>query len=149
MAIKGEDMALIIIVIITIYFVLLAWTWQSLGLVEKTKKIMVIILGLFLIFLLTIIVFNISKSGLNYENYEAQSNVRNIIVAVFTGINGIIVMPQIAKTIDKINENEMDRKIATRRVVVITILLMICLVFECGYMRDTQEGILNIYNSAK
>ena len=116
-------MSLIIIIIIAIYFILIAWTWQILGNVEKTKKVAVIIIGILIMSIVTLIVFNISKVGLNYENTNAQADVRNVLVAVFTGINGIIVIPQLAKVIEKLSEDEIDKKTASRKFLIIAIIL--------------------------
>ena len=142
-------MSLIIIIIIAIYFILIAWTWQILGNVEKTKKVAVIIIGILIMYIVTLIVFNISKVGLNYENTNAQADVRNVLVTVFTGINGIIVIPQLAKVIEKISEDEIDKKTASRKFLIIAIIFIVCVIIECGYMKDIQKGIINIYNIEK
>ena len=142
-------MSLIIIIIIAIYFILIAWTWQILGNVEKTKKVAVIIIGILIMSIVTLIVFNISKVGLNYENTNAQADVRNVLVTVFTGINGIIVIPQLAKVIEKISEDEIDKKTASRKFLIIAIIFIVCVIIECGYMKDIQKGIINIYNIEK
>lgn len=142
-------MTLIVIIIVAIYIILIAWTWQSLGTIEKTKKTAFIFIGSIIMYLLTLIIFNISKNGVDYQNINVQGAVRNILVAIFTGINGIVTMPQLAKILEKINENEIDKKIASRRFLIIAIIFIICIIFECGYMKDTQKGILNIYNSMK
>ena len=142
-------MSLIIIIIIAIYFILIAWTWQILGNVDKTKKVAVIIIGILIMSIVTLIVFNISKVGLNYENTNAQADVRNVLVAVFTGINGIIVIPQLAKVIEKISEDEIDKKTASRKFLIIAIIFIVCVIIECGYMKDIQKGIINIYNIEK
>ncbi len=129
-----------------IYFILIAWTWQSLGFIEKTKKVAIILIGLVIMYGITFMVFQIAKGGINYPNGEIQGKVRNLLVGIFTGINGIIVMPQIGKILDKIKEDEIKKEQLVKRIVILTIIFVICLVFESGYMKDTQEGILKIYN---
>ena len=142
-------MFLIIIVIIAIYAVSFAWTWPNLGAIDKLKKIAVIIIGNIIMYIITIIIFNISKSGIDYNNVELQTAVSNTIVSIFTGINGIIVIPQIAKILEKIKENEIDRNLALKRFAIILIVFILCIIFEGGYIKDTQKGILNIYNSMR
>ena len=142
-------MVFIIVIAISVYFVLTAWTWQSLGFIEKSKKITFIIIGIIIMYLITQIIFQVSKGGITYGNEEMQSTVRNILVIIFTGINGIIVMPQIAKLLDKVNEEQIEKEQLTKRIGILFIVFVICLIFESGYMKDTQEGILNIYNSMK
>ncbi len=140
-------MAFIVIVAIVIYFVLFAWTWQSLANIEKPKKVAIILIGIFVIYLITLIVFQIAKGNINYPNDNIQNSIKNMLVAIFTGINGLIVMPQIAKMIDKINENEIEKELLTKKIIILSIIFVMCLIFESGYMKNTQEGILKIYQT--
>ena len=84
-------MAFILIVTIAIYFILIAWTWQSLGFIEKTKKVGIILVGTILTYLITLTIFQTTKNQFTYENITMQKQVQNIIVAIFSGINGIII----------------------------------------------------------
>ena len=140
-------MAFIIILSILIYFVLISWTCQSLGFIEKTKKVGIIVIGIFLTYIITLIVFQIAKGDITYPNANIQNSIKNMLVAIFTGINGLIVMPQIGKMLDKINEDEIEKEQLTKRVIILLIIFIICLVFESGYMKNTQEGILKIYQT--
>lgn len=132
---------------IIIYFILIAWTWKSLGFIEKTKKVVFILIGIIIMYGITWIIFQIAKNGINYQNQAMQSTAQNILVAIFTGINGIIMMPQIGKILDKINEDEMKKEQLVKRIMILTIIFILCLIFESGYMKDTQEGILKIYDA--
>lgn len=138
-------MVFIIITAMIVYFILIAWTWQSLGFIEKTKKVVFILLGIVLMYGITFIIFQIAKNGINYQNAEIQGNVQNVLVVIFAGINGIIVMPQIGKMLDKIRADEIEKEALIKRMVVLSIIFIICLIFESGYMKDTQEGILKVY----
>ena len=140
-------MAFIIMVAIIIYFVLIAWTWQSLGFIEKTKKVGIILIGIFVMYLIALIVFQMAKGNINYPNANIQNSVKNMLVAIFTGINGLIVMPQIAKMLDKVSEDEIEKEQLVKRIIILTIIFVICLIFESGYMKNTQEGILKIYQT--
>lgn len=140
-------MTFIIMTAILMYFILIAWTWQSLGSIEKTKKVVMILIGIIFIYGITWIVFQTTKPGIDYQNIEMQNSVQNMLVAIFSGINGMIVMPQMAKMLDKIEENEIEQEQFIKRIGILVIIFVICLIFERGYMRDTQEGILKVYHS--
>lgn len=142
-------MAFIIIVTIAIYFMLIAWTWQSLGLIGKTRKVAFILIGIIFMYLITLIAFQITKGEIKYENLEMQKQVQNMIVAIFSGINGMIVMPQVGKMLDKINENEIEKQELVKRIGILVIVFIICLIFEIGYMKEIQRGILKVYQSMK
>ncbi len=140
-------MTFIIITAILVYVILIAWTWQSLGSIEKIKKVVIILVGIIFMYGITWIIFQTTKEGMNYQNIEMQNSVQNMLVAIFSGINGMIVMPQMAKMLDKIEENEIEQEQFIKRIGILVIVFVICLIFERGYMRDTQEGILKVYHS--
>ena len=53
------------LIIIVIYLISIAAIWTSLENEGKTKKISIIIIGILAMFLITNIIFNISKSTIN------------------------------------------------------------------------------------
>ncbi len=142
-------MAFIIIISIVIYLINIAWTWKSLGDLAKSKKAAFIVIGLVVIYIITTIVFFISQNGVQYENEESIGTIKNVLVAIFAGINGIILLPQMAKILDNAKEGKIEKNQLRNRIILWLVVLLICLIFECGYMKDTQEGILEIYKSLK
>lgn len=142
-------MLLIIFITIILYLVSIAWTWHSLEDVKKSKKILYISIGFIVTYVITLIIFNISKGEIQYQKAEIQNQIQNILVAVFAGINSIITMPYIGKLISKIHEGEIDKTTVLKKILIIVVIFIICIIFESGYMQDTQEGILNIYNTRK
>lgn len=142
-------MSFIIIVSIVIFVILITWCWHNLGKIEKNKKIVYIILGILLIYIITSIVFEISRSKINYESKEIKDAIANMLNLIFTGLNGLLVMPYFAKQIDQINEKEIDKKEFKKKIIIFAIIFLICLLFECGYLTDTQKGIMKIYSLQK
>lgn len=96
---------------------------------------------------ITFIIFQIAQNGITYQNVEIQSNVQNVLVVIFTGINGIIIMPQVGKMLDKVREDEIKKEKLIKRIVVLMLIFILCLIFESRYMKNTQEGILKIYHA--
>ena len=142
-------MVLIVMLTVITYFILIAWTIHNLGNLEKSKKAIYIVVGIIIFYFITFIVFQIAKRNIVIDDNQIQSQVQNILVTVFAGLNGIVVMPQIAKTIDKIREDEIDQKQLQKRIIILIAVFIICLIFETGYMKDTQEGILKMYQAIK
>ena len=140
-------MALVIVTAIIIYLVLIAWTWQSLGSIEKTKKMIFILVGIILMYLITLIVFRTTKGDIDYQNIKIQNSIQSVIVVICTGINGMIVMPQIGKILEQINENQIAKGQLIKRCFILVVVLIICFIFESEYMKDTQQGILKVYHS--
>ena len=96
---------------------------------------------------ITWIIYQITKVGVEYPNEEMKNSIQNILVAIFTGINGMIIMPQIGKMLDKINEDEMKKQEFTKKLIILMIVFVISIMIEIGYMKDTQQGIVKIYHT--
>lgn len=139
-------MTFIIIGIIIIYLLVIAWCWNSLEETETPKKLLVIFAGIVAVFLITQIVFSMSKSGVNYENNDMEKSVGQVIVLLFTGVNSLVI-PFIARTFKKKENGEIEDNVFKVRMIIICVIFLICLFLECGYMTDTQEGILRVYQS--
>lgn len=139
-------MVLIISIIIAIYVLLIAWVWNNLGTIDKTKKVLIILIGTIIVYLITLIVFNVSKSGINYEQKLMEKDIRRILVTMFTGLNSLIILPFVAKILEKIQANEIEQKEVSKKLSIIVVIFTICMFLECGYMKDIQQGILDMAN---
>ena len=142
-------MTIIVIVAIIIYAILITWCWHNLGRIENSKKIIYILVGMIIIFIITNIVYSISKVNIQYPEQQMESTIQNMLVLVFTALNGLIVMPYIAKQLDKIHEKKIEKEKFTKKKLLLLIIFILCLILESGYLKDTQVGILDIYNSLK
>lgn len=140
-------MAFIIIITIIVYAVLFAWTWKNLGGIQKNKKLAVIIIGMLVLYLITLLIFNIAKKGIEYQEIAIEKSIRNILVMIFTGINSLIVLPFMAKQFNKIHEGEIETKEFSKKIMILLIVFIICMCFESSYMKSTQQGILKVYEA--
>ena len=139
-------MALIIMGIIIIYLLVVIWTWTSLEDIEKKSKILIIFIGIIVVFLVTQIVFSISKNGIVYGNEDIEKSISIVIMLLFTGINSLL-LPFLGRNLKRRADGEIDNNILKLRIIIILVIFLMCLFLECGYMKDIQEGILNIYKS--
>lgn len=136
------------LIIIVIYLISIAAIWTSLENEGKTKKISIIIIGILAMFLITNIIFNISKSTINYENIELQKNMRQIILWLFTGLNSLF-LPVTIRNIVKTKNGEQDENALKVKILVLAIIFILVIILECGYIKDIQEKTINIYQSNK
>lgn len=136
------------LIIIVIYLISIAAIWTSLENEGKTKKISIIIIGILAMFLITNIIFNISKSTINYENIELQKNMRQIILWLFTGLNSLF-LPVTIRNIVKTKNGEQDENALKVKILVLAIIFILVMILECGYIKDIQEKTINIYQSNK
>lgn len=141
-------MPVIITLIIAMLLILISWSWHNLGKIDKHKKVFVIIIGLIILYLVTFILFNISKQGVQYNSEEQMKSVRIVLVLTFTIINGLIVLPTTSKLFNKVNEKSISNDMATKRFLIILAIFFVVMIIECIYLKNIQNGILDIYLKA-
>ena len=137
-------MAVILIIIAILFLVLLGWSWNSLGSIDKKEKIKYIIIGLVLTYLLTFIIYAISKIGIQYDNKEAMKMIRTVFVLLFAIVNGYILLPYSFKKIEKIKNEEIEEEKLTRSIIILLIIIVMLLIFESIYLGNLQQGILKM-----
>ena len=137
-------MAVILIIIAILFLVLLGWSWNSLGSIDKKEKIKYIIIGLVLTYLLTFIIYAISKIGIQYDNKEAMKIIRTVFVLLFAIVNGYILLPYSFKKIEKIKNKEIEEEKLKRSIIILLIIIVILLIFESIYLGNLQQGILKM-----
>lgn len=136
---------LIATITIILYIILISSTLHSLRLVENTKtKVGFIVTGFILMLVSIWITFYISISGLNYANVQMIGKVRNVLIAVFVPVNGLIVMPYLANMLSKIGANEISQDKFKKRLIILSIIYFAILIFECSYFKSTQIGIIEM-----
>ena len=131
------------------FLVLLGWTWSSLEDIEKTKKIEYIIVGFVVVYIITIIIYQISKIGISYENREIMKAIHNILVLVFSIVNGYILLPYIFKKIVQIQNDEIDDKKFKKSIVILIAVIIILTIIESNYLANAQNETLQIIDRLK
>lgn len=139
-------MIAILMIILVLFLVLIGWMWNSLGTIERKAKIVCIIIGLIFAYIITFITYNISKIGITYEDRTVMEVVRNVYVFLFTIVNGYILLPYIFKKLEQINNDELERQIPIRSIIMLLIIIVILSIFEIKYLGKMQQGIINIIN---
>jgi succinate dehydrogenase hydrophobic anchor subunit len=132
-------------VILVLFMVLIFWTWNNLKNVEEVKnRVIFIIGGIFALFIVTFIIFCISKIGLTYPNKEALGQVRKITIFLFLPLNGFISLPHIASLIVDIRDGNKDEKMLKNRIKILSVIILVAVIFEIIYLKDFQNGIIQM-----
>ena len=142
-------MTVITIVTIFTFAISIIWMWHNLGNIEKPRKIIFIIMGIFIMYLLTILIYKFSNPDVIYPSEEIQKTVSHTLQFLFTALNSLVLLPFTANLFDKILEEEIDKDQAKKRIMILLVLLILCIFIEKGYLKDTQEGIMSIYNEVQ
>lgn len=138
---------IIYIAIILLFVVLLLWTWNNVKDFENMRqKISFIVIGLIVLWITTLILFNISKGGVQYTNEEILGQIRKIALLVFIPINGLISLPHIARIYTNFQDGTDEKKIK-RKIIILGIVIVIAIIIEISYLKNFQNGIIQILNS--
>lgn len=137
-------MTIILIIIAVLFLVLIGWCWNSLGSIEKQDKIKYIIVGLILTYIMTIIIYSISKIGINYESKDAMKMIRVIFQLLFTIVNGYILLPYTFKKIEQIKNNTIKEEKIKKSIIILLIIIVLIFIFESMYLGNIQQEILNM-----
>ena len=135
---------IIILIVIILLLILLRWMWHSLGNIEKSTKCACIVGGLIVVYVMTFIIYNISKIGISYESKEAMKLIQTVFVSLFTIINGYIILPYVFKKLEQINNEEIEKEKLNKSIIILLIIILILGIFESLYFGNIQQGILNM-----
>lgn len=137
-------MTVILIIIFILLLVLLSWSWHSLGDIEKKTKVAIIVGGLVIVYLITFVIFSISKIGIDYQNKDAMKLIQTIFVMLFTIVNGYIILPYVFKKLNQINNEEIEKEKIIKSLIILAIIFIIIAIFEVSYLGNMQNGILEM-----
>lgn len=135
-------MLLILFFIIILNVVAIALTYYCLSDIEKKEKIIFIAIGVAIIYILTSFVYWISTKDVAIK--EVSEMGKNLITFLFVPINGIIVLPILAKSYAKYKTGRLDLDKLKNRGLVLVMILAILLIIECMYFKDIQNSVVAI-----
>lgn len=135
-------------VIIVLFAVLLLWTWNNTKEFDDSfQRIAFIIIGLIILSIISLILFNISKTGINYPNKEMIKEVRKMILLLFIPINGFLSLPHIASLKSEIMSGTNEDEKIKRKIIILSIIIIVATIIEVTYLKQLQNGIIDILNS--
>ena len=136
------------LMIIILFVVLLFWTWNnSKDFQENKAKIKFILIGLILLSIVTFILFNLSKIGIDYPNEDIMKEIRKIALLLFIPINGFLTLPHIASIKTEIQLGAKEEEKIKRKIILIAIVWILAIIIETIYLKDFQKGIIQIINT--
>lgn len=139
---------IIYIVIAVLFGVLIAWTWNnSKSFQTNNKKITFILVGLAILFIITFIIFSISRIGISYPNNEIMKQVRKIAILIFMPVNGFLSLPHIASLKMKIKMKTEENEKIKKKIIILGIIFIVATIIEINYMKNFQKGIIQILNN--
>ena len=132
---------------IIMFIILIKWILHSLSELNNNEKIMYIISGILIVSLISLIIFNFSKSSIDYPNEQVENEIEKMLLLIFIPLNGLIFLPYVAKILDRLKSNEIESDEIKKKILIILIILVVLIIFECKYLKKSQLGILAFYHS--
>lgn len=140
---------LITIISIILFLVLSIIVYNGLSEIDNKKKIIIFLIEIIICFVFTMILFNISSIGIEYPNSKSRGIAMKTLVAIFTPINGIILLPSVTRTINESQSGEINKEECKKRLKKSGIIFLVLLIIEFIYLKNIQNGILSNYNMQK
>jgi len=143
-------MSLINFIIFVLFIIYVVFVWNSTKEFENIiVRVSYIFIGTIFITILTLILFWISKIGVEYPKREMVSEVQRIVLLVFIPINGFITLTQVASIFTQAKSgmvSKEDMEIKIKRMIIIFIVLIIV---EIIYFKNIQNGLIRFIESVQ
>lgn len=140
----------IYLIIFILFGVLIFWTWNNTKDYEtNTQKIRFIAIGLMFLYIISLVIFKISKIGVNYPSKEIVTQVQKMAMFVFVPINGFLSLPHIASIMSAIKLKTQEEDKIKRKIIVWGIIIIVTIFIEIIYLKQFQNGIIILLNSKK
>ena len=138
-------MSLINFIIVVLFIIYIVCAWNSTKEFENNLlRISFIFVGTLFITLLTLILFWISKIGVEYPKKEMIGEVRKIILLSFIPINGFIILTQTASIFAQAKSGMVSKEDMQKKIKRLVIIFIILIVFEAIYFKNIQNGMIRI-----
>lgn len=138
-------MPIILLFILILNIVSIVLMYYSLGDLGKKEKLIYIVVGTAVMYIITSIVYWFSTRGI--EVTEVSERGKDLITFLFVPINGIIILPLLAKSYSKLKYGNLDKNVFLKRGIVLAVILLIVLIIECIYFKNIQQEVVNMLNA--
>lgn len=135
-------MLVILLFIIILNIVSIILMYYNLGNLSKKEKLIFIAAGTAIMYILTSIVYWISTRSI--EITEVSETGKDLIIFLFVPINGIMVLPLLAKSYNRNKIGSLKSNVLRNRGIVLGIVLVILLIIECSYFKNIQEQVVSL-----
>ena len=135
-------MLVIILFILLLNIVSIVLMYYCLGDLSKKEKLIYIAAGVAVMYGLTSFVYWISTKGI--EMTQVSETGKDLITFLFVPINGIIILPLLAKSYYKYKMGSLQGNILRNRGIVLGVILVILLIVECSYFKTIQEQVVSL-----
>ena len=141
-------MVLIIIISLIIYIIGAIAIYHNMYSIDKAKKIRFIVVGFIIVLAITIVLVAVSSNNIIIKDTEYKAykpyigTTKTMSTLLFAPINSIISLVYIANILNKYTDKRIDENKRAKRVLIFGIILILLVIFEIGYIRDFETGLI-------
>jgi len=143
-------MTIINFIIFVLFVIYVVFVWNSTKEFENTIiRVSYIFIGTLFITILTLILFWISKMGVEYPKQEMIGEVRRIILLVFIPINGFITLTQASSIFVQAKSGMVSREDMEKKIKKLVIIFIVLIILETIYFKNIQNGMIKFIESVQ
>lgn len=143
-------MTIINFIIFVLFVIYVVFVWNSTKEFENTIiRVSYIFIGTLFITILTLILFWISKMGVEYPKQEMIGEVRRIILLVFISINGFITLTQASSIFVQAKSGMVSREDMEKKIKKLVIIFIVLIILETIYFKNIQNGMIKFIESVQ
>ncbi len=143
-------MSVINFIIFVLFVIYIVFVWNSTKEFENTTiRVSYILIGTLFITILTLILFWISKIGVEYPKREMIGEVRRIVLLVFIPINGFITLTQAASIFAQAKSGMVSKEDMEKKIKKVIIAFVVLIIVEVIYLKNIQNGMIRFIESVQ
>ena len=143
-------MSVINFIIFVLFVIYIVFVWNSTKEFESTTiRVSYILIGTLFITILTLILFWISKIGVEYPKREMIGEVRRIVLLVFIPINGFITLTQAASIFAQAKSGMVSKEDMEKKIKKVIIAFVVLIIVEVIYLKNIQNGMIRFIESVQ
>lgn len=135
-------MFVIVLFVLILNIVSILLIYRCLTGVERKERFIFLAAGIAIMYMLTSFIYWISTR--NVEITQVSQTGKDLIIFLFVPINGILILPLLAKSYAKYRGSNLSKRILINRGMVLGVFLIILLIIECVYFKNIQDGVVNL-----
>lgn len=132
---------------IVIFLILIKWVLHNMSGLENKTKVIYLVVGIIVISIISLIIFNISRGKIEYPNEQVFKEIRKMLLLLFIPMNGLIILPYLASLLEKIKLEEIKQDSLMKKIIIFAVIVIVILIFESKYLMNSQIGILAFYHN--
>ena len=143
-------MSIINFIIFILFVIYIVFVWNSTKEFENTLiRVSYILIGTLFITMLTLILFWISKIGVEYPKQEMIGEIRRIILLVFIPINGFITLTQVASIFAQAKSGMVSKEDMQKKIKRFAIIFVALIIVEVIYFKNIQNGMIRFIENVQ